>query len=86
MTEMLSCETCAYYKDQSRSWTDNPPTISGTPVRAPKTYTSAWIECRRKPPTVVPNGREQRSMWMWPVVEADDWCGEWDVKFGGEPK
>lgn len=35
--------------------------------------------CRRYPPTVIPyhkEGSTQRDTTEWPVVEAEDWCGE----------
>lgn len=36
--------------------------------------------CRRYPPTVVPVSDGDQFSCEFPVVEAPDWCGEWQRK------
>lgn len=65
---IISCELCAFHKDKAQDY--KTPYVSGT---------HRWIECHRKPPTVVctPDGTTQ----VWPQVEPDEWCGDWSVTF-----
>lgn len=34
-------------------------------------------ECRRFPPTIVAVSDDGSAGQAWPIVHADDWCGEW---------
>jgi hypothetical protein len=49
-----------------------------------ESYTNLWRKCRRRPPTFGPDYNEgDEGDWIWPLVEENDWCGEFQSRDAG---
>lgn len=66
-TEFISCETCAY-------------SVTITGWRMGQASDMTWMECHRRPPTVVTNHHSQ-PVSVWPEIKPGDRCGEWSATF-----
>lgn len=40
--------------------------------------TGAGLECRRRPPVIIPGLPEQNTAGFFPGVLSNEWCGEWE--------
>ena len=76
MSEQVErCETCRWYNNPRGEYTmDDPIPLHGDCRRYPPVHVwpvrSKWKDDDYEP-------HDDPFLWSFPVVEPDDWCGEW---------
>ena len=75
MSEALArCGICQFSVKDSRAWAGSAPG-EGTFL-----HHKGNVLCRRHPPTVLPNDSKDTGVAVFPLIDPDHWCGEYQPR------